>query len=243
MVTVAAASMAAAVGCGSNVAVDDDGDDVGGGGGTGGTGNTGNGGSGAKGGECSAFHDQESPDTVTVRIVNDTGLDLYLPAYCDRLAYHIDATDGQGGDLMYTFDASCRYACELAQTEDMFGCPAAACAQTSYLVAPGSSLEVEWAGTGLDSDIQMPAACYFDPAQTSTCSQILAAPEGSYRASIIGSSQCESDAQGPCNCDENGLCFGWPTGLVGYAEPAEFSFPADGEVEIVFGPCAFGCAG
>lgn len=234
----AALLSAATAACGSSVeTVDDDG--AGGSGASGGNG--GNGGSGAKGGECSAFLDEEAPGTVTVRVVNQSPLDLYVPALCDLPAYQIAPESGPQ-DLLYVFGTSCLYTCEMAQTQEMFGCPAAACAQTTHRVAAGSSLELTWPGTALDQGADMPDACYFDAQFAGTCSQIVAAPAGTYQAFVQGFMECNSYGPEPCDCDDNGLCFGEASGLEGYPEPASFEFPADDEVEIVFGPCAFGCA-
>jgi len=123
-------------------------------------------------------------------------------------------------------------------TSPPFAC-GADCALTSYLVPPGGSHDFVWNGTGLRQGVQMPAACFFQSNGSGTCSQVVAAKPGKYQVQAMGYSACETN----CMCNEDGQCFGQATGLQAYADPVTFDFPSTAVVEVVFGVCAFGCAG
>jgi len=218
--------LAIAVGCGSTI-VEDPGTTTGSGGTTASSGT---------GGLCEGFADEMGTAAVTVRFRNETGLPIYLPSLCSGVSYSITPTGGSDG-TSYRYDGSCLQTCEDLQTDFPIAC--GPCAPTSYLVPAGSSLDVAWDGTGLRPGAQMPAACFAAPDSGGTCSQVVAAPSGTYRAEAMGFEACGAE----CTCNAEGVCNGQPSGLQAYADPVMFDFPAAGLVEVVFGVCAFGCAG
>lgn len=187
------------------------------------------------GGACAGFEDAQGTAPVTVRFRNDTGMPVYLPGMCEGIDYTIKPTTGDDG-VTYNFDSSCLQTCAHLQTEPPFSC--GACAERVYLIAPGATRDVVWDGTGLLHGIAMPAACWAEP-QGDICSKIVAAPAATYAVQAFGYSSCGAG----CTCDDQGVCFGVPEGQQAYADPVKFDFPTKNQVEVVFGVCAFGCAG
>ncbi len=226
-------AIAAASGCGSSVANETDG--TGGGGTTSSTtsGTTSSTTTGTGGGPCAAFADQEGAASVTVRFRNESPYLIYLPGNCSDVDYSIELIGG-GDQVAYTYDGSCLQTCEDLQTDPPYAC--GACAPIAYLLEPGATRELTWAGTGLEWGLTMPDACWAYPEGIGTCGQIVAAPAGTYRAGAMGFDTCAD-----CQCDPGGECFGYPTGAQAYPDLVTFEFPADATVEILFGACAFGC--
>jgi hypothetical protein len=209
--------------CTTRVAVDDDGSGAGGGG------------TGGSGGTCSLYDDQSASSTVTVSIVNDSGVTIYLPSRCGALTPTIEPATGYDG-ANYVYDDSCLSTCEHLRTGEPIVCTAEACALETIAIEPGMSHELLWDGTGLES-AEMPAACWLSADYGPSCEQIVVAPAGDYTVGLVAYDGCNGD----CTC-EGGVCWGEASGNPGYADDTRFSFPGDGSVEIVFGPCAFGCA-
>lgn len=223
------------VGCGSNATIDDGGE--GGSGNAGGSGAAGaTGGNGGKGGECTAYADEPSLGSVTIRFVNDSGLPIYLPASCSTPGFELLPIEGEDGTA-YHYDPSCLQTCETLQSEDPFFC--GACAPTSFLIEPGESLEVAWNGLRLDGGVDMPDACWKSTEFNDSCAQLLTAAAGEYRIVANGFAGCT----GECTCTEEGQCDGEAGGQEAFADPTTFTFPGDTTVDVVFGPCAFPCPG
>lgn len=88
----------------------------------------------------------------------------------------------------------------------------------------------------------MPAQCFAFPQAGNTCSQIVAAPTGTYRVDVMGYAEC-GNGEEACVCHDGGECEGQAIGATAYPDPATFEFPGAGQVDVVFGVCAFGCAG
>ena len=84
----------------------------------------------------------------------------------------------------------------------------------------------------------MPLACFKDPATDTSCPQIVAAPDNRYRVEIQGFSSCGPE----CACEVDGVCYGEASGIEAYHDPVTIDHPNQGVVDVVFGPCAFGCA-
>jgi hypothetical protein len=187
------------------------------------------------GGACAGFADEASQvGPILVRFFNDTGMDVFVPGNCSDVDYTIDAAQGPA-DVSYVYDPSCLQTCEDLQTEPPYAC--GACAPLVYFIPPGGALETTWNGTGLRYGVSMPAPCYAYPGP-GTCSQVVAADSGTYRASAIGWSDCPD-----CMCNDDGGCFGTGSGLQAYADVTEFQLPGAMTIDVVFGICAFGCAG
>jgi hypothetical protein len=191
--------------------------------------------SGAGGGPCDAFADAPSPGSVTVRFVNDSFADVYLPASCSGPDFTLRPNAGPDG-VTYAFDGSCLQTCGDLRTQPPVLC--GACPPASYKIPHGGSHEVTWNGTGIRSQ-EMPAACWASNDGGRTCSQVVAAPAGTYRVEAMGFGSC-GDGE-PCACDSEGYCGGNATGLEAYAEGTTFDFPTGTVVEVLFGVCAFGC--
>jgi len=224
--------------------VQDDGGETGGAGsgasgnGAGGSGNAGSaGGTGNVGGVCSEFLDEESDDVVTVRFVNESGLDIYLPATCGRVAYSIQPSFGM--DLAdYNYDETCFQTCEHALSGEPVEC--ADCAQSAILLPAGQVFEAEWAAVGLEPGYVMPAECVYEGGTSDAqCEKLVVAKTAEYLVDLIGYSSC-----GPnCECDDGGVCLGGVEGAEAYPDFASFDFPEDKTVDVVFGVCAFPCPG
>jgi hypothetical protein len=176
--------------------------------------------------------------TVTVRIRNNSGQPIYLPANCSTLAYTMTPLGGDDPDESYVYDPSCLQTCEDLQTEPPYAC--GACAPATFLLPAGATRDVSWNGTGLAYGITMPAECYADPQMAMACSRIVNAPVGDYRIDVVGYSKCDEGFD--CTCDSNGVCYGMAGGFEAYPDPAVLSYPSESLVEVVFGVCAFGCA-
>lgn len=215
-------------GCDSNV--------VDGGGGQGGETSSGTESSGSG---CASFDNVQAPSTVTFRVRNETGLDVYLPGVCQNPRFSIETSPTPDPTVQYPPGSSggCRQTCEVLKKEDPYVCDASECAPSSFLVPAGETRDVIWQGNGI-RDVAMPAGCWFSDYPEATCPQIVAAPNGQYAVDIQGFSECAES----CTCDADGYCNGDATGLEAFVEPTVFSYPSD-IVEVVFEVCAFGCAG
>jgi hypothetical protein len=186
---------------------------------------------------CEGFDDEQGTADVIVRFRNETTQPIYLPSLCAGVSYSIAPLGGDDG-VTYRYEGSCLQTCEDLQTDSPIAC--GACAQTAYLVPAGGSLEVTWNGTGLRGGAQMPAQCFAFPEAGGTCSQIVAAPSGTYRVDVAGYAECGNGTEA-CVCHDGGECEGEATGATAYPDPAMFDFPGAGAVDVVFGVCAFGC--
>jgi len=213
-----------ALGCSSNVNVDD--------------GEEGGGGEGGQGGACTAFADAEPSAPVTFRFSNQSGQDVYLPASCDDLDYSLTPQAGETGTTYGRVGGACQQSCEELQTEEPILCDAAACAASAYRLQTGDVIEIVWDGRG-QAPVEMPLSCWESAAAGTSCTQIVAAPAGSYSLSVRGFSECGDE----CECDANGLCSGTAGGQEAFPNAEAFSLPGDTVVEVVFETCAFGCPG
>lgn len=215
--------------------------DLVGGGGSDNGGGEGPGGQGSGGGnnspQCIPFHDAEPLSAITIRIRNESGQDIYLPAACNALEYAITPVSGEDGVYYGPAYDSCFQSCEELQTSELEPCPADACAATSIRLAPGSNIEVPWDGRGLING-NMPAECWYSQDFGSQCTQIVNASSGDYAISLQGFSDCGEG----CECDEQGLCFGQASGIEAYPNAATATLPSKTVVEVLFDVCAFGCA-
>ena len=228
------------LGCGSEV--ETTGGSGGTGGATGGGGEAGQGGEGGQGGTleaCTGFDDAPSTTPVTLRITNQTPVDIYLDAICGLLNYGVEPLSGPDGLYYGDVGGACLQSCEELQSESQIAC--AACAPSSLLLPAGQSLDVVWAGLALQP-AEMPAECYFDQVGGEPmCNQIVQAANGDYSLKVAGYDGCDTGVNGLCECDAAGVCSGGISGLEAVAKPVEFALPAAGPVEYVFEPCAFGC--
>jgi len=202
--------------------------------GTGGSTASGTGGSGGQD-ACSDFADEQGSWSVTVRLRNESGLPIYLPAHCGVLLYDLARVPDDG--VHYAFDPFCLQTCEDLQTQGIIDC--ANCPPTSILLPPGQTYEVVWDGTGL-ADAVMPDSCWHQPGQQGPgCPQIVAAEAGTYQIFAMGYESC---TDGSCQCDEQGVCDGAGTGMEAYSDPATLELGGGTAlVEVVFGVCAFPC--
>ena len=203
-------------------------------GGTGGGG--GDGGSGGTGGTCRAWADQEG-DVVTVRIVNDSPEDLYVPTQCGLVEPQITPQLGDDGVRYGNDPGGCFFTCEELQRSEPPICTAEACLSSVRRIAPGDSFEIVWEGTGM-VNVEMPTSCWFDASWgNGECTQLQEAAAQAYRVEIPAFAECVGD----CTCT-NGDCIGEPGGAQGYHDTAGFHHPEADPGDGGFGPCAFGCA-
>lgn len=227
---VAPLALLLAVACSAKVDLDDGGGGNGAGGEGGGGGNTNP--------QCVPFHDAVPTSEITIRFINNSGLDVYLPASCDSLAYSITSKSGEEGIYYGDTGGPCSQSCGDLQSEEPLLCAADACAPSSLRLSQGEVREVTWDGRGI-VNADMPAVCWFSQVAGSSCSQIVNAPAGVYDITARGYEGCGEG----CECDENGLCFGEATGWEAYPNPASVTLPSEGVVEVLFDVCAFGCPG
>jgi len=232
-----------ALACGDSVAFESDGgggNGAGGSGGDGGIGGTGGGG----GDDLCALYDDQSGSEVTFHIQNDTGQPIYLPTDCGILSPDIVPQGGPDQDTWYGNRwAGCFASCEDWQQSEPPVCTADACALTTLRLEAGASFDFVWAGTAMRQE-EMPDQCWFDEQYASgECTRVLEAESQSYAFDLRAYSECvaEGQGQGACTCDETGQCFGQAGGLEGYHDGASFAHPDTATVNVVFGPCAFGC--
>jgi hypothetical protein len=207
-----------------------------------GNGGNGGGGEGGSGGnvnpECVPFHDAEPASAITIRFINQTGQDVFLPATCDSLDYSVTPSAGEDGVDYGPTGGACQQTCDALQSEDPLLCAADACAPSSIRLSTGQVREVVWDGRG-QVGAEMPLVCWHSKDAGTTCTQIVNAPAGSYDVFAQGFAECGE----ACECDESGVCFGEASGWEAYANPASINVPSEGVVEVVFDVCAFGCAG
>jgi hypothetical protein len=189
--------------------------------------------------QCLAFQDETSLGATTIRFVNHSPRDLYLPTGCGALDYTLENTIPD--DVRYQYDGTCLQSCGELQTTSQYDCAAGACAETVQRIPAGSSAEVTWNGLGLQSQ-QMPSSCWFEPLGGGTCSQIVSAPPGNYRLSVRAFAECQGYADGGCEC-QGDSCYGSPAGAEAFPVEVRFDHPTAEVVELVFDSCAFGCAG
>ena len=205
-----------------------------GGGGSSSSSTSGTGGSGAQD-VCSGFDDEQGGSAVTVRLRNESGLPIYLPAHCGVLLYDLVAVPAD--DVHYAFDPFCLQTCADLRTQGIIDC--ADCPPTSILLPPGATHDVVWDRTGL-ANVVMPDSCWHQPGQQGpACPQIVAAEAGTYQIFAMGYESC---TDGSCQCDESGACDGAGTGMEAYSDPETFVLGGGTSlVEAVFGACAFPC--
>ncbi len=189
---------------------------------------------------CEAYDNQSGPAVVTLRVRNDTGLDVYLPASCDTAQFTIENSPTPDPDVWYGPGGvgACTQTCEMLQEEEPYVCDFGGCPPSSIRIAAGQTRDLQWHGTGARSR-EMPDICWFTDYPNDTCTQIIAAKSGDYQVSLRGYSECGEE----CTCDAEGLCTGDAIGLEAYLQPTVFQYPATSVVELVFDVCAFGCAG
>jgi YD repeat-containing protein len=226
-----------ALACSAKVDLDD-GDN--GGGNVGGGDNGGGGAGGSNDPQCVPFHDAVPSSAVTIRFINQSGQDVYLPATCDQLNVSITPEAGEDGAYYGPTGGSCSQSCDALQSEDPVFCDAAACAPSAIRLPQGETREVVWDGRGQRS-AEMPLVCWQSKDAGTTCSQIVNAPAGEYRIDVRGFADCGEG----CECDDaTGVCSGEAAGWEAYPNPASVSLPAaDGVVEVLFDVCAFPCPG
>ncbi|HHH27921.1 MAG TPA: hypothetical protein ENK57_06210 [Polyangiaceae bacterium] len=219
------------VACGDSVAFDSSG-----GGGTGAGGGGGNGGDGGDGDVCALYEDAAGSD-VTFRIENGTGQPIYLPTDCGVLRPTIEPGDGDGETYYGNPYGGCFASCETWQQGEPPVCTAGACALTTLRLEAGEIYEFVWSGTAMRQE-DMPAACWFDEQYVGECTRVIEAEAQSYLFDLRAYSECI----GECSCEQSGQCYGEAGGLEGFHDVATFTYPEAGTVDVVFGPCAFGCA-
>lgn len=227
------------IGCESKVKVVD---------GTGGSGATGSSSGSGKttvstttGGACSGFEDAPDQDKLVVRVHNESGFPIYLPASCGDPSFEIDPLGGSPDNVTYAYSDFCLQTCFDRQTQGPVDC--APCAPSSLRLLPNEVREFEWNRNALVSGVMMPASCYVDGSDTS-CSQIVAAQPGDYGVIANGFAACENGDPSGCTCDPStGVCNGSPIGNQAFANFAKFVLPDAKDVDVVFGVCAFPCPG
>ncbi len=219
------------VGCGSDVETQ-------GGGGEGGSGAASTGGGGTGGSSsCSTFADATSPGDLTLRFVNETVVDVYIPATCDDLQYTIQPAAGPDGNYYGNAFGTCSQSCDELQTAGQLLCDA--CLSTAYRIPAGEALEVTWNQIAAHPTM-MPSECWFEASGGTACNQAIAAPAGAYQIGVTVFDGCTgTDA---CTCDPGtGLCDGFASGQESEVTPVAFGIPAAGPVEVVIEACTFGC--
>lgn len=231
MVVLLTSGLALAAGCGNTVTEGT------GGGGHGGSG----GGSGGSGGaaECMGFGDETGAGAVTFHIKNHTPQAVYIHGNCGSAPYYSLTQVGAGEDAaVWVYDTPCLQTCADLQAAGEVPAPCDVCAPSVFRLDPGQTIDVTWDGTGVRPGYAMPEACYGFPGGPSSCSRIVAAPAGTWSAMISGYADCNSET---CVCDPDGTCWGEPSGLMAFANPVNFNYPAETSIDLVFDSCAFGC--
>jgi hypothetical protein len=210
---------------------------------------TGSGGQGAaspSGGPvvCSDFADQSGLAPVTMHLINDTGQPILIspgpacwksptpPPFSIVPATGSDGTTypsvNKHGSQTCSFRLTSPAECEDCWFDDPY-----------TLMAPGATLDLPWDGTG-NRIASMPAECYtrggyceFASTTGNTdCTQAVAAPAGTYSVTAQAFPTCGTCTADTCSCHG-------PTPVT--STPVPFTFPGTGVVDVVFGPCAFGC--
>ncbi|NUP10970.1 MAG: hypothetical protein HOW73_33405 [Polyangiaceae bacterium] len=230
-----------AVGCESTVEPADDGGAGGAGGDvstggapTGGTDATGGGGGGDD--VCDPFDDAPPGSPVTIRFINQSPGDIFMPLSCSHLEFSLDSID-PNDELAFWYDHSCLFTCGELQDEEGFVCEG--CPPESQLLPAGETIEVTWYGLAL-KQAEMPGSCFFTEGAGPSCQQEIATT-GEMRINAYGYDRCDS-GDGTCICnDENGVCAGQPAGTMATADSVTFVYPDASSVDVVFGGCAFGC--
>jgi hypothetical protein len=181
------------------------------------------------GGNCAGFDDQASPQSVSVRILNQSLQTLFIPILCGRPLLRIVSLE-DGPNLTFRYDNGCLATCEDLQGASPPLCTADACQETTWEIPPGASRSIEW-----DTTLML-SACWYALGVAEVCRQIVATPEGSYAFSIPAFSDC----QGVCECD-GAVCSGQVAGAVGMHPEDTLQFPKQDQVDLVFDACTFGC--
>lgn len=188
------------------------------------------------GSACNAFEDAISERPVEVRFRNKSTRDIYLPANCSGIDYSLSHLGEPPDQARYPADRSCLQTCDALKTEPRYAC--GACIPSSYRIPPGGTLVANWDGLGLVQR-QMPNSCYAYPDSAPVnCQELVYATPGTYRANVPGYGSCTD-----CMCEPNGRCVGTASGDPAFPDVATLLVPAAAAVEVVFGVCAFGCAG
>ena len=131
----------------------------------------------------------------------------------------------------------CFASCETWQQGEPPVCTAEACALTTLVIEAGETYEIVWAGTALRQE-DMPQQCWFDEQYGLECTRVIEAEAESYQFDLRAFSECI----GECTCEDNGQCYGEAGGAEGFHDGVTFAYPDAATVDVVFGPCAFGCA-
>lgn len=182
------------------------------------------------------MYDDASGSDVTFRIQNDTGQAIYVPTDCGVVRPTIQPQAG-GDDTTYTNPyGGCFASCETWQQGEPPVCTADACALTTLRIEAGDTHELVWSGTALRGE-EMPQACWFDEQYGLECTRVIEAEAQSYQFDIQAYSECV----GECTCEDSGQCYGEAGGVEGLHDAVSFSYPDADTVDVVFGPCAFGC--
>jgi hypothetical protein len=189
-----------------------------------------------------AFADTQVSDNVTVRLTNAGPNAVYVgPEHqtCFEAAYFSVAD--QNGTPWQSPYGSCYVTCaELART-DVVCSMLTICRVTRVVrIDPGGFHEFTWQGT-LAQPVNMPAACYVNPALVSdTCRQLIPAPSGQYRFSasawsgwavgdIVPPTGCNPTGTGSCPMDGSAVVSGDPTSASGILD-----YPGSKLVELKF---------
>jgi len=206
-----------------------------------GTGSGGNGGSGAgtstgtgTGGSidvCAGFDDEESLETMAIRIYNGTSAPIYLPADCGSLAVDIFPLAGDDDRRYPRRGDPCFATCGDLQDGSPIVC--GACQQTVVRVLPGETHLSEWDGQGYERRT-MPDACWWD-GQGGNCSQRVNAPTAAYELSVLAGTECigfEGPNGNACECDDD-VCYGYLEDQPLYANGVA-TLGADDAIELSF---------
>jgi hypothetical protein len=188
------------------------------------------------GGVCSAYADEAGSGPVTVRVINQSPLDIYLPSICGEADYTMVGSD----QLSWSDRLFCALTCEELQTQPPIVC--GACAPIALRVPANGSREIIWSGTSVAVS-EMPAECWFDSMGLTTCGRNVAAPAQQYQVVLGGYAGCDDGTGAPCTCDETGSCYGDPVGQLVNPLPAFFQYPSSHQVDVIFDSCVFGCPG
>jgi hypothetical protein len=200
---------------------------------------------------CANFADHSGLASVTMHLINDTGQPILIspgPACWKSMTtypFSILPAAGSDGAVYPGVSAGGTHTCGFrltssSQCEDCgggYGFP-----EDPYpMLAPGGTLDLPWHGTG-NRVASMPPECFMragslcewaSPSTNTDCERVVAAPAGSYVVTAQAFPTCGDCTTSPCSCHG-------PNPVT--SEPATFAFPGTSVVDVVFGPCAFGCA-
>lgn len=201
-------------------------------------GNAGVGGDGTL--DCGPLVASEQTSPVDVRLVNNTGADLFVQvgngSSCGGGPFSLADTNGK--PLVYETNTSCggcqSYSCTCTVTYTCVPPP-------TTRIAPQGVLAVTWGG-GVLQPRNVPAACFgadacpWDTSPTFSCNAWVKAPAATVSATLHAGTQC---SDGPCTCtpDASGVCElpGFGNSLSGAAKTATASYtPGATSVDLVF---------